>query len=60
MSEGAAHAMCACTVCRLHSIGMHWVPILDAAVKRAPGYSLWDEGEAQGLFMRDGNPSPGA
>jgi hypothetical protein len=43
---------------RLHSNGQHWVPILDAAVKWAPGVGIWDEGASRGLFVR--NPTTGS
>jgi hypothetical protein len=46
---------------KLHSSGRKWVPIHDSAVAKVPGYPVYDEGEAAGVWIkdRDGQPYTG-
>lgn len=40
---------------RMRSRGFHLIPIIDAAVKREEGYSVYDEGHEKGFFCTDEN-----
>lgn len=37
----------------LHANGQHWVPILDAGVAAAPGYTAFEEGTKDNIWIRD-------
>lgn len=37
----------------LHEGGLRWLPIQDPAVARQPGWPVWEEGEAQAVFVRE-------
>ena len=42
-------------VSRMRARGYHLIPIIDAAVKREEGYSVYDEGHEKGYFCKDEN-----
>ena len=42
-------------VSRMRERGIHLIPIIDAAVKREEGYSVYDEGHEKGFFCKDEN-----
>ena len=43
---------------RLHASGRRWVPILDPAIRAAPGYAPFDDGVAAGVFVTDITGAP--
>jgi alpha-glucosidase (family GH31 glycosyl hydrolase) len=43
---------------QLHSGQRRWVPIHDSAVAKAPGYPVYDEGEAAGIWIKDKDGQP--
>jgi alpha-glucosidase (family GH31 glycosyl hydrolase) len=43
---------------KLHASGQHWAPIFNPGVSVQQGYRAYEEGSAQGLWIKDINGNP--
>jgi hypothetical protein len=43
---------------KLHAAGQHWAPIFNPGISVQPGYRAYEEGNAQGIWIRDVNGNP--
>jgi alpha-glucosidase (family GH31 glycosyl hydrolase) len=43
---------------KLHADGQHWAPIFNPGISVQPGYRAYEEGNAQGIWIKDVNGNP--
>lgn len=43
---------------KLHADGQHWAPIFNPGISVSKGYRAYEEGTAQGVWIKDVNGNP--